>query len=110
MTITWYKSTFSGSEATCVEVAHQADTVLIRDSKYPTPEASPIVSVLSASWPAFLDLVLSGNSGEVGRGVTVAVNSEGGVVISGAGNALTYTAAEWDAFAKGIADGQFDRR
>lgn len=33
---TWRKSTFSGSETSCVEITHTPQTVRIRDSKNPT--------------------------------------------------------------------------
>ncbi|MQY23149.1 hypothetical protein NRB20_62760 [Nocardia sp. RB20] len=91
-----------------MEVALGVDHVRIRDSKYDgDPAAQPIVSVASADWQAVLDLVLSGNSGEV-DGVCITLASAGGASITATGVALEYNAAEWDAFAKGVADGQFD--
>ncbi|WP_330233682.1 DUF397 domain-containing protein [Nocardia sp. NBC_00508] len=111
MSTAWFKSTFSGSETSCVEVAHRTDTVLIRDSKYTGPAAEqPVVSVSPAMWPAFLDLALSANSGTLDEGVTVSLHQDGGATISAQGVALLYNADEWDAFTKGVADGQFDRR
>jgi hypothetical protein len=116
MSTAWFKSTFSGTEKTCVEVAHRSDAVLIRDSKYTGPAGEQsIVSVPVAQWPMMLDLALSKRSGTLGDTVTVTVHPDGGATIVGPSvtaqpAALVYTAAEWDAFAKGVADGQFDRR
>ncbi|MEG8177108.1 DUF397 domain-containing protein [Nocardia terpenica] len=106
----FYKSTFSGADKTCVEIAHLDDAVLIRDSKYTGPaNEQPIVSLPSAHWPTMLELTLSGKSGQVDS-VTVTVHPAGGVTIADKGAALIYDADEWDAFRKGVADGQFHRR
>ncbi|MBF6176020.1 DUF397 domain-containing protein [Nocardia blacklockiae] len=111
MGTTWFKSTFSGSEKTCVEVAHRDDTVHVRDSKYTgDPAQQPIVSIRPADWQPFLDLALSGNSGALTGGIAITNHHDGGATITGPHAALVYDAAEWDAFTKGIADGQFDRR
>ncbi|MBB5914184.1 hypothetical protein BJY24_003051 [Nocardia transvalensis] len=110
MSTSFFKSTFSGSDQTCVEVAHRTDTVLIRDSKYTGPvHEQPTVSVPASDWPAFLDLVLSLRSGKPGGAVEIALHPDGGATIVGEGAALVYNADEWDAFAKGVADGEFDR-
>ncbi|MET8871398.1 DUF397 domain-containing protein [Nocardia sp. NPDC004604] len=59
---TWFKSSYSGSQTDCVEVAWLAGGVVgVRDSKNPT------------------------------------------------GPALVFTPSEWDAFAEGVQEGQFDR-
>jgi hypothetical protein len=108
---TWFKSTYSGEAGTCVEVFHRSDAVLIRDSKYTGPaDEQPIISVPPAIWPTFLDLALSANSGTLDEGVTISLHRDGGATISAQGVALLYNADEWDAFTKGVADGQFDRR
>ncbi|ATL65989.1 hypothetical protein [Nocardia terpenica] len=86
------------------------DLVLIRDSKYTGPaDEQPIVSLSAAHWPIVLDLALSNKSGTVDA-VTATVLPDGGATISGPDAALTYNADEWDAFMKGVADSQFDRR
>jgi hypothetical protein len=104
----FFKSTFSGGDQTCVEVAHRNDVVLVRDSKYSgTADEQPILSLTSALWPAFLDLVLSANSGQLTEGVAVAVHPDGGATITGIDTVLVYNVDEWDAFTKGVADGQF---
>ncbi|MBF6296127.1 DUF397 domain-containing protein [Nocardia amamiensis] len=111
MSTRWFKSTFSGEAGACVEISHRRDTVLIRDSKYTGPAAEqPIVSVPPAIWPAFLDLALSANSGTLDDGVAISLHQDGGAAISAQGVTLLCNADEWDAFTKGVADGQFDRR
>ncbi|WP_167484999.1 DUF397 domain-containing protein [Nocardia terpenica] len=110
MDTNFFKSTYSGGNQSCVEVAHRDDVVLIRDSKYigPTDE-QPIVSLSSAHWTAMLNLALSHKSGQADS-VTVSIHPDGGATITGQDAALVYTPDEWDAFTKGVADGQFDRR
>ena len=48
---TWRKSTFSGANSDCVEVAHAASVVGVRDSK--SPDAGTL-TVPAAAWTAFL--------------------------------------------------------
>lgn len=106
----WRKSTYSGSNGgQCVEVSFGPERVLIRDSKYSGPALGrPIISVSNAEWPSFLDLVLSGAAGDLGQGMKVELCSDGAVILADQnGVRLLFTVAEWDAFAKGIADGQF---
>src|SRR2546428_570562 len=100
MSTTWFKSTFSGGEQACVAVAHRSDAVLIRDTKLGND--SPIISVPPAQWQAVLDIALSKSSGAVDA-LTVSLQENGGATVSNcAGIELTYTADEWDAFAKGV--------
>jgi hypothetical protein len=106
----WFKSTFSGEAGTCVEVSHRHESVLIRDSKYTGPEQErPIISVPADRWAGVLDLALGSISGVVGDALTITVHRDGGATLSGDGVDLVYNADEWDAFTKGVADGQFDR-
>lgn len=57
-----------------------------------------------------LDLVSSGNSGRVGDQLTVSVFEDGSATLLDAkGIALEYNTAEWDAFTKGVANGEFTR-
>lgn len=48
---TWFKSSYSGSEVNCLEVARLPDRVAVRDSK--NPHAAPLVFD-PAAWTAFL--------------------------------------------------------
>ncbi|RZB14152.1 DUF397 domain-containing protein [Streptomyces sp. F001] len=50
----WFKSTYSdGGGGNCVEVAHDMDSIHIRDSKNP---AGPVLTVSGEAWAAFLAL------------------------------------------------------
>ncbi|MBF6330729.1 DUF397 domain-containing protein [Nocardia transvalensis] len=105
------KSTYSGANGTCVEVSLGRDSVLIRDSKYAGPaDQQPIVSIAPTDWQSFLDLVLSSESGTLPGGIKLSLHPGGGATITAETAALVYSAAEWDAFTKGVADGQFTRR
>lgn len=108
MSTGFFKSTFSGGDQTCVEVSHQRDSVLIRDSKFGEGE-SPIITIPAPHWPAVLNLALNGESGEVADVLAITVDHDGGATLRSGGIELMYNADEWDAFAKGVADGQFDR-
>lgn len=52
----WRKSSFSASDSDCVEVAVADEVVGVRDSKN---EAGPLLSVTRASWTRLLDLTSS---------------------------------------------------
>ncbi|MFE2996971.1 DUF397 domain-containing protein [Nocardia sp. NPDC059246] len=111
MSAEFFRSTFSGSEGTCVEIAHRADRVLIRDSKYMGPsDDQPTLALVPELWSAFLDLVLSGNSGRIGDHLSVTISAAGGATLTNPhGTALDYTPAEWSAFTKGVANAEFNR-
>ncbi|MFE3223550.1 DUF397 domain-containing protein [Nocardia sp. NPDC059228] len=111
MSAEFFRSTFSGSEGTCVEIAHRADRVLIRDSKYAGPsDDQPTLAIAPELWPAFLDLVLSGNSGRIGDHLSVTISTAGGATLTNPhGTTLDYDRAEWSAFIKGVANAEFDR-
>ena len=47
----WRKSSRSGSESNCVEVAACAETTAVRDSKNPT---GPVLAFPVSSWADFL--------------------------------------------------------
>jgi hypothetical protein len=49
--VAWRKSSRSGSESNCVEVAACAETTAVRDSKNPT---GPMLAFPVASWADFL--------------------------------------------------------
>lgn len=109
MSTEFFKSTYSGANQSCVEIAHRADVVLIRDSKYVGPaEIRPVLTIPAARWTSFLDLALGGNSAQL-DGLAVTVRQDGSASIMSSGQTLNYTADEWDAFLKGVVDRQFDR-
>ncbi|MEU6579378.1 DUF397 domain-containing protein [Nocardia sp. NPDC046763] len=106
----WFKSSYSQGGSDCVEVAHRTDRVLIRDSKYTGPSHDqPTLAIAPELWPAFLDLVLSGNSGQLGDHLSVTISAGGATLTNPHGTTLDYTPAEWSAFNKGIANAEFDR-
>ena len=107
----WFKSSFSKDAASCVEVRFTPGTVLIRDSKYlrdpaNPPAAQPIITIPAESWPTFLALVL-GHDVTGTNLPTLTPHSDGGVTLTSAGTALTYTPAEWIAYTSGIRAGEF---
>ncbi len=53
----WRKSSRSGGEGNCVEVAGSADTVGVRDSK---DRQGPVLSFDSAGWVAFVTAARAG--------------------------------------------------
>ncbi|NQE89807.1 DUF397 domain-containing protein [Nocardia terpenica] len=109
----FFKSSYSNDSTGCVEVRFDDDRVLIRDSKYVgDADKQPTAVLPAAHWRSLLDLVLSAESGNVSTlaidlhndgGATVTGDSTGGVAVE-----LVYTPKEWDAFAKAVADGEFD--
>jgi hypothetical protein len=108
VTSTFYKSTFSGANQSCVEVCHQEDSVLIRDSKYNGPaDRRPIVKIPAEIWPHFLSAALGGSSARITDEVLLRVHDDGSATISAPNNTLSYTQDEWDAFMKGIANEEF---
>jgi hypothetical protein len=46
----WRKSTYSGSQADCVEVGNMADLVKVRDTK---DREGPVVTVSADAWRRF---------------------------------------------------------
>jgi hypothetical protein len=107
----FFKSTFSGGDKTCVEVAHTSNVSLIRDSKYIGPATDePIILVPAEHWPAVLELALNRESGTLNDVLTISVQADGSAILTNPqGVTLVYGVDEWDAFAKGVADGQFNR-
>ncbi|MGW1740921.1 DUF397 domain-containing protein [Nocardia sp. NPDC001965] len=54
----WFKSSHSQAGGDCVEVAHLADMVGVRDSKNP---AGPALVFAPAEWDAFIRVISSGS-------------------------------------------------
>ncbi|GAA5056767.1 DUF397 domain-containing protein [Nocardia callitridis] len=109
MSTHFFKSSYSGGDKTCVEVGHTHDAVLIRDDKYVGEKSQqPTISVAAEEWSKFLDLAVSSSSGNIGE-VEVAVLRDGGAAISSGETTLVFNRDEWEAFAKGVADGEFNR-
>ncbi|MFI8941158.1 DUF397 domain-containing protein [Streptomyces sp. QH1-20] len=47
----WFKSTYSGTDSNCVEVAHAPGVIGVRDSKNP---CGPVLVFGAVAWNAFL--------------------------------------------------------
>ncbi|MEV0209633.1 DUF397 domain-containing protein [Streptomyces sp. NPDC050788] len=60
----WRKSSYSGTNGECVEVAFLGSTVAVRDSRNPN---TAVVSLSRASWRAFLGMLRAGGA-VTGRG------------------------------------------
>jgi Domain of unknown function (DUF397) len=68
ITLAWRKSTWS-ADGDCVEVAFNAGSVFVRDSKDP---AGPVLSFTSSEWAAFL---AGARDGEFDMGESSATSS-----------------------------------
>lgn len=109
----WFKSSFSGSEHTCVEVRFAGPVVLVRDSKYllvtgNEPATQPVIEVDAALWLTFLDVAIG--SGRSADGVLPDVEfvEDGNVSLrSYDGVTLTFTSGEWAAFVAGVRAAEF---
>lgn len=115
----FFKSSFSNDGPNCVEVKFDNGRVLIRDSKQNAayvnaPDEQPAIVSPAAQWAAVLDFTLAAESGQIGS-LAIVLHNDGGADLRGMtqdGNAvtLTYTPNEFDAFTKGVANGEFDLR
>ena len=54
---TWVKSSYSGSEGNCVEIAASREQVLIRDS---SDAHGPVMAIPAAAWRQFIRRVNTG--------------------------------------------------
>ncbi len=118
-TINWFKSTRSSERATCVEVRFDADTILIRDSKQNDEYAAasdqqPMIACPAVQWSPFLDLALSAQPGRVDP-LAINIRPDGHADLTGPNSSgetvrLQYRPDEWEAFTKGVANGEFNLR
>lgn len=108
----WKKAARSGGNGgNCVEVKAEGPFVLIRDSKYlrdpsNAVEMQPIIAITAAQWREFLDVV-AGRSAAASEPVFT-VHADGAATLETADLTLEYTRDEWEAFALGVIEGEFD--
>lgn len=110
MTTPWYRSSFSGSADSCVEVRFHDDKVLIRDSKYHTSGANPIIALTSGEWIDFLSSLDGGTRRDRTAGPLgiVTTGTDTSLVEAKSGIILTFSSFEWLAFVTGVKAGEFD--
>ena len=111
--LVWRTSSYSGTNGgQCVQVAFGEQSVFISDSKYVGDvNQQPMITLSAVQWNAVLDLALSAQSGSVDT-LTVDLHQDGRADLIGDNRSgdvikLQYTTKEWDAFMKGVADGEF---
>jgi len=51
----WFKSSYSGDQGACVEIAHTPAGVVVRDSKQNDQPGQQIFQFTGAEWQAFVD-------------------------------------------------------
>ncbi|EHR53459.1 protein of unknown function (DUF397) [Saccharomonospora marina XMU15] len=103
----WFKSRFSPSQETCVEVRFDGPLVHLRDSK--DLEIGPVISISVTEWQGFVDEVLGVAAAGSNHAVRIEHLDDGAVRLRAirGGVALTYTSSEWAAFTAGARHGQF---
>lgn len=112
----WFKSSFSSSTGSCVEVRFDDVVVQVRDSKYRRdpandPASEPVISVPAGVWAGFLAEVIGDADPDSNQAVLIVHRGDEGVELRAFDGAtvLTYTSAEWTAFVAGAVVGEFDR-
>lgn len=126
----WFKSSFSRDSTSCVQVSlswaeeadlrdatscvdvdRNADTVLIRDDKFSgDPAIQPTIGIPAGRWETFLTCVLDGTTtNETADGIPAIIRETDGTVTlrDSLDQELVFTPSEWDAFIRGIEDGEF---
>lgn len=101
--ITRWKRSHRCEAGSCVEVRRSGDEIQVRDSKDPD---GPVLSWTPGEWECLLSLFVSGIRPAIVTGLL-----NGDVQLRGAwmrGGPLTFTAAEWEAFALGVHAREFD--
>lgn len=116
--VNWTKDGFrkplrSNDGPSCFEWRFEGERVLIQDSKYAgDADKQPIIVCPRGEWRHLLELTLSARSGTTGS-IEVVLHTNGASTLNGIGPKgeavrLDYTPKEWDAWAKGVADGEAD--
>ncbi|MEU6262265.1 DUF397 domain-containing protein [Saccharopolyspora shandongensis] len=101
-------STSNPSQA-CVEIRFADGLVQVRDSK--DRGEGPVIDVPGREWPTVLAEVAGLVGGGTNRAIRIVLHADGGAdfqPLPARSLALSYTAAEWDAFVAGVRAGEFD--
>lgn len=110
----WFKSSASSGNGSCVEVRFAHDLVYIRDSKEQhkpgyVPSRDPLVAVPMAEFESMIDDIRSGNDAPALAAISVTIGAEGCSITSHEnGTVLSFTQQEWHAFKTGVERGEFD--
>lgn len=103
----------SNDGPSCVEWKFDGERVLVQDSKYVgDANVRPIIVCPHSEWSRLLELTLNAHSGTTGS-IEVVLHRNGAVTLKGPDARgemvqLDYTPKEWDAWAKGVVDGEAD--
>jgi len=100
----WFTSSYTNNGGACVQVRFDDAAVLLADSK--NRGRGPVITLSGSEWDDFVASAL----GAPPAAVTITPITGGGRAVTAKdGTTLTYTAAEWNAFLAGAADGEFHR-
>ncbi|MDT9693248.1 DUF397 domain-containing protein [Streptomyces sp. P9(2023)] len=102
MSLTWQKSSYCSEGDACVHVATAPDGHIRL-----TESADPTGSILTVTPDRFRALLDALKAGDTAVGITVA-HGPGDAVHLRADGTVTTDARKWDAFVRGVRDGEFD--
>lgn len=104
----WFKSSFSASNSSCVEVQFNRENVLIRDTK--DQGEGPTISVTADQWQKFLDELTCDSEKICPNGAMRINRSNSGAVLLESiesGIVLHFTDIEWAMFLAGVREDEF---
>jgi hypothetical protein len=111
----WFKASFSSNAASCVEVRFDGALVQVRDSKYRRnpandPAYEPVLTITLEQWERFRNEATGRSEPDANSALTVETTTADVAILRAVeiGRALTFTAAEWDAFLSGAQAHEFD--
>lgn len=102
----WFTSSYTNNGGACVQVRFDGADVLLADSK--DRGSGPVITLSGPEWEGFVAAALGAPPATATAAITPTAGG-GRVVTAKDGTTLTYTAAEWNAFLAGAADGEFRR-
>jgi predicted secreted Zn-dependent protease len=107
-TTTWFKSSYSASNASCVEVRFDTHTVSIRDTK--DNGNGPTITVTPTQWTTFLATLNDQPTTQTSRALTTRNTPDQGTILraTATGTTLQFTKTEWDMFLAGVHTHEFN--